>query len=441
MIDEIWPRTAERNGDGAIVVGGCDVRELAATYGTPLFVLDEADVRARAAEYKAAYSDSDQPFDIFYASKAFLSVALARWMHEAGLGIDVASGGELAVALRGGIPGSRIVMHGNNKSIDEIETALRANVHLLVSDSLDELARIDQVAGRLGMIAPIMLRLTVGVEAHTHEAISTAHEDQKFGLSIHSGAAVEAVEFVLAAPHLELHGFHSHIGSQIFDADGFEIAAQRMVAFIAAIKQSHNVTTRSLDLGGGMGVPYVAGDDPLDVRQMAQRLREIVVSACADADIPVPKLSVEPGRAIVGSSTITVYEVGVVKPVQVSDDFVRQYVAVDGGMSDNIRTALYDAQYTAAIANRVSNAAQVPSRVVGKHCESGDIVVRDIDLPRDIESGDLLAVATTGAYGRAMASNYNNLPRPPVIAVRDGQARVLIRRETYDDLLRLDADA
>lgn len=441
MIDEIWPRTAERTADGVLVVGGCDVRDLAATYGTPLFVLDEADVRQRAAEYKDAYGDDDQPFDVFYASKAFLSVAIARWMHDAGLGIDVASGGELAVALRAGVPGERIVMHGNNKSVEEIETALREHVHLLVSDSLDELARIDDVAGHLGVIAPIVLRLTVGVEAHTHEAISTAHEDQKFGLSISSGAAVEAVEFVLAAPNLELHGFHSHIGSQIFDADGFEIAAHRMVGFIASIKQTHHVVTRVLDLGGGMGVPYVEGDDPLDVREMAQRLREIVVNECAAADIAVPRLSVEPGRAIVGSSTITLYEVGVVKPVQVTDDFVRQYVAVDGGMSDNIRTALYDAEYTAALANRVSGATPVPSRVVGKHCESGDIVVRDIDLPNDISTGDLLAVATTGAYGRAMASNYNNLPRPAVVAVRDGQARVLIRRETYDDLLRLDADA
>ena len=441
MIDAIWPRTAERTADGALVVGGCDVRDLAATYGTPLFVLDEADVRQRAAEYKDAYGDDDQPFDVFYASKAFLSVAIARWMHDAGLGIDVASGGELAVALRAGVPGDRIVMHGNNKSVEEIETALRAHVHMLVSDSLDELARIDEVAGRLGVIAPIVLRLTVGVEAHTHEAISTAHEDQKFGLSISSGAAVEAVEFALAAPNLELHGFHSHIGSQIFDADGFEIAAHRMVGFIASIKQTHDVVTRVLDLGGGMGVPYVEGDDPLDVREMAQRLREIVVNECAAADIAVPRLSVEPGRAIVGSSTITLYEVGVVKPVQVTDDFVRQYVAVDGGMSDNIRTALYDAEYTAALANRVSGATPVPSRVVGKHCESGDIVVRDIDLPNDISTGDLLAVATTGAYGRAMASNYNNLPRPAVVAVRDGQARVLIRRETYDDLLRLDADA
>ena len=441
MIDAIWPRTAERRPDGVLTVGGCDVRALAAEFGTPLFVLDEADVRSRAAEYKAAYDDTEHPFDVYYASKAFISVAVARWVHEAGLGIDVASGGELAVALKAGVPGKRIVMHGNNKSVEEIETALRSGVHRLVSDSLDELARIDEVAGRLGVVAPVMLRLTVGVEAHTHEAISTAHEDQKFGLSINSGAAKRAVEFTLAAPNLELHGFHSHIGSQIFDANGFEIAAHRMVEFIATIRETHNYVASELDLGGGMGVPYVAGDDPLDVAEMAQRLRDIVVKECAAADIAPPHLSVEPGRGIVGSSTITLYEVGVVKPVQVSDDLVRQYVAVDGGMSDNIRTALYDAEYTAAIANRVSSAIPVPSRVVGKHCESGDIVVRDIDLPADIAAGDLLAVATTGAYGRSMASNYNNLPRPAVVAVRDGKARILIRRETYDDILRLDADA
>lgn len=441
MIDEIWPRTAERTADGALRIGGCDVRDLATEFGTPLFVVDEVDVRARAAEYKAAYDDDAVPFDVFYASKAFSAVGVVRWVHEAGLGVDVASGGELAVALRAGVPGSRIVMHGNNKSVSEINTALREGVHRIVSDSLDELARIDAVAADLGVTAPIMLRLTPGVEAHTHEAISTAHEDQKFGLSIASGAAIEAVEFVLAAPNLELHGFHSHIGSQIFDADGFEIAAHRMVGFIAGLAASHGVVTRDLDLGGGMGVPYVHGDDPLDVVDMAQRLREIVVRECEAAGIPIPHLSVEPGRAIVASSTLTLYEVGVVKPVQVTDDFVRQYVAVDGGMSDNIRTALYDAQYTAVLANRVSHAAVVPSRVVGKHCESGDIVVRDLDFPSDVVAGDLLAVATTGAYGRAMASNYNQLPRPAVVAVRDGHARILIRRETDADLLRLDADA
>lgn len=441
MIDDIWPRTAERSADGVLSIGGCDTRALAAEFGTPLFVLDEADLRSRADEYKAAYDDAAYPFDVFYASKAFLSVSVARWVHEAGLGIDVATGGELAVALKAGIPGSRIVMHGNNKSSAEIDTALRAGVHRLVSDSLDELARIDRIAGEIGVIAPVMLRLTVGVEAHTHEAISTAHEDQKFGLSISGGAAVAAVEFALAAPNIELHGFHSHIGSQIFDAAGFEIAAHRMVEFIASIKATHGYVATDLDLGGGMGVPYVVGDDPLDVNDMAQRLRNIVIKECEAADIAPPRLSVEPGRAIVGSSMVTLYGVGVVKPVQVTDDFVRQYVAVDGGMSDNIRTALYDAEYTAAIANRVSTAIAVPSRVVGKHCESGDIVVRDIELPADIGAGDLLAVATTGAYGRAMASNYNNLPRPAVVAVRDGQARVLVRRETYDDIMRLDADA
>lgn len=441
MIDEIWPRTAERTADGALSVGGCDVRALAREFGTPLFVVDEADIRARATEYKAAYDDESHPFDVYYASKAFASVGVLRWVHESGLGADVASGGELAVALRAGIAGSRIVVHGNNKSVAEIEAALRAGVRRLVSDSLDELARIDEVAGRLGVVAPVMLRLTVGVEAHTHEAIATAHEDQKFGLSIASGAAIEAVEFVLAAPNLELHGFHSHIGSQIFDADGFEIAAHRMVSFIASIKETHSYVTSELDLGGGMGVPYVAGDDPLDVAEMAQRLRAVVVRECEAAGIGVPHLSVEPGRAIVGPSTITLYEVGVVKPVQVSDDVVRQYVAVDGGMSDNIRTALYGADYTAALANRISTAATTASRVVGKHCESGDIVIRDIALPTDIAVGDLLAVATTGAYHYAMASNYNQIARPAVVAVRDGQARILIRRETAADLLRLDADA
>ncbi len=441
MLDEIWPRTAERTADGALVIGGCDARALATEFGTPLFVVDELDIRARAAEYRAAYDDATNPFDVFYASKAFSSIGVARWVHEAGLGIDVASGGELAVALKAGIPGSRIVMHGNNKSAAEIDTALKVGVHRLVSDSLDELARIDATAGDLGVIAPIMLRLTVGVEAHTHEAISTAHEDQKFGLSISSGAAVRALEFVLAAPNLELHGFHSHIGSQIFDADGFEIAAHRMVEFIASVKETHHYIAAELDLGGGMGVPYVDGDDPLDVAEMAQRLRDIVVRECDAAGIAVPRLSVEPGRAIVGPSTVTLYEVGVVKDVDVTDDFVRRYIAVDGGMSDNIRTALYDAEYTAALANRTSTSPAVPSRVVGKHCESGDIVVRDIDLPNDIGAGDILAVATTGAYGRAMASNYNNIPRPAVVAVRDGKARLLIRRETYDDILRLDADA
>ena len=441
MIDAIWPRTADVTADGALVVGGCDVRDLAREFGTPLFVVDEADVRARAAEYVAAYDHGDHPFHVFYASKAFLSVSVARWVFDAGLGIDVASGGELAVALRAGIPGSRIVMHGNNKSRAEIDQALEHELHLIVCDSLDELALIADVARERGVVAPVMLRLTVGVEAHTHEAISTAHEDQKFGLSIANGMAEKAVANAIGDAHLALRGFHSHIGSQIFDAAGFEIAAHRVAAFIAQVSRSQGYVTELLDLGGGMGVPYVEGDDPLNVGEMAHRLRDIVVRECTAAGIPVPELSVEPGRAIVGSSTITLYEVGVTKQVQVTDDFVRQYVAVDGGMSDNIRTSLYDAEYTARLANRVSAAPAVPSRIVGKHCESGDIVVRDCDFPADVRRGDLIAVATTGAYHRSMASNYNNLLKPAVVAVRDGSARVLIRRETIDDILRLDADA
>ena len=441
MIDAIWPRSAERAHDGALVIGGCDARDLAAEFGTPLWVVDEDDIRTRAAEYKAAYDHGDHPFDVFYASKAFLTVSIARWVYEAGLGIDVASGGELAVALRAGIPGDRIVMHGNNKSRAEIDSALQHRLHLLVCDSMDELELVSEIARERGVVAPILLRLTVGVEAHTHEAISTAHEDQKFGLSIANGAARKAVEFAANDAHLDLMGFHSHIGSQIFDATGFEIAAHRVALFIADMAKSLGFATRLLDLGGGMGIPYVAGDDPLDVAVMAERLRGIVVRECDEAGIPVPQLSVEPGRAIVGSSTVTLYEVGVVKSQQVSDDFARQYVAVDGGMSDNIRTSLYDAEYTASLANRVSSASGIASRLVGKHCESGDIIVRDLDLPEDIQRGDLVAVATTGAYGRSMASNYNNLPRPAVIAVRDGVARVMIRRETYDDILRLDADA
>ena len=438
MGDAIWPRNAARGADGALLLAGCDARDLARTYGTPLFVVDEDDVRSRAAEYKAAYDHGDHPFEVFYAGKALLTVAIARWVHEEGLGIDVASGGELAVALRAGVPGKRIVMHGNNKSSDEIAAALDHDLRALVCDSLDELARISSIASARGVTAPVMLRLTVGVEAHTHEAIATAHEDQKFGLSIADGSAEKAVLLALGDRHVELLGFHSHIGSQIFDATGFEIAAHRVAEFMARMSRAHGYATTALDLGGGMGIRYVEGDDPLDPAEMAGRLRAIVEHECREADIPVPRLSVEPGRAIVGPSTVTLYQVGVVKQVQVTDDLARQYVAVDGGMSDNIRTALYDAQYTAALANRLSEAPGVASRIVGKHCESGDIVVRDLDFPTDVRSGDLVAVAATGAYCYPMASNYNALPRPAIVAVRDGVATPIVRRETMDDLLARD---
>jgi diaminopimelate decarboxylase len=375
---------------------------------------------------------------VFYAGKAFLCGAVARWVNEEGLHLDVCSSGELAVALRAGFPAERIALHGNNKSVAELEAALDAGVGRIVLDSYAEIVRLADLARQRNVVARVQIRVTVGVEAHTHEFIATAHEDQKFGFSLAGGAAAEAVRRVLMLPNLELVGLHSHIGSQIFDTDGFEVAASRLVGLVTAIRDEHGVELPELDLGGGLGIAYTADDDPADVSSMAKSLIMIVERACAGAGLAVPRLSVEPGRAIAGPGTVTLYEVGTVKPVALSGGATRAYVSVDGGMSDNIRTALYDASYTAALVSRSSDAAPALSRLVGKHCESGDIVVRDLYLPADFAPGDLVAVAATGAYCRSMASNYNLLGRPPVVGVADGAARVLLRRETDDDLARLD---
>jgi diaminopimelate decarboxylase len=283
-----------------------------------------------------------------------------------------------------------------------------------------------------------MVRVTAGVEAHTHEYIATAHEDQKFGFSISNGQAFEAVRRVLEAPGLELLGLHSHIGSQIFDSAGFEVAARRVLALHARIATDLGVTPPEMDLGGGFGIAYTTQDDPATPKRLAEEMRAIVEHECRALGIEAPHLSIEPGRAIVGPAMCTVYTVGTVKPVQLDGGAVRTYVSVDGGMSDNIRTALYDADYSCTLANRASDAAPVLARVVGKHCEAGDIVVKDEFLPGDVRPGDLLAVPATGAYCRSMASNYNHALRPPVVAVRDGVARVLVRRETVDDLLATD---
>jgi diaminopimelate decarboxylase len=440
----IWPLTARRApGDGltarALRVGGLDVRDLAAGFGTPLFVLDEEDFRSRAAETVAAYADQDAPCDVFYAGKAFLSVTVARWIEEQGLNLDVCSGGELAVAQAAEFPAERIAFHGNNKSVAELAQALDYGVGRYVLDSFSEIVRLASLADERGIRANVLVRVTVGVEAHTHEFIATAHEDQKFGFSLSTGDAQEAVRRVLALPSLRLAGLHSHIGSQIFDAAGFEVSAHRLVELAGLVRDEHGVEVGELDLGGGMGIAYTGLDDPLDPRLMAQRLREIVHRECDEQGLAFPRLAVEPGRAIIGPAMVTVYEVGTVKPVDLGGGQVRTYVSVDGGMSDNIRTALYEADYTVTLASRVSEAAPRLTRVVGKHCESGDIVVRDAWLPADLVAGDLLAVAATGAYCRAMASSYNHLPRPAVVAVRDGATMLVLRRETTTDLLALDA--
>jgi diaminopimelate decarboxylase len=423
----IWPRTSSRV-EGALTVGRLDVRDLAREYGTPLYVLDEDDVRSRMRDYATAFAGSE----VHYAGKAFLCKEIVRWLQDEGLGVDVASGGELAVALSVGFPAERITLHGNNKSAAELTRALEAGVGHIVVDSYEEIARLGYLAEQHGKRPKVMIRVTTGVEAHTHEFIATAHDDQKFGLSLNSGAAAEAVRRILALPSLELVGLHSHIGSQIVDTAGFEVAARRLASLLVQIKQEHGVVLPDLDLGGGYGIAYVDDDEAPDIKRVADGLREIVRKVCTDAGLPVPRLTVEPGRTIVGPGGITLYEVGTVKDVE----GLRTYVSIDGGMSDNVRTALYGAEYTAVLASRESTAPPMLSRVVGKHCESGDMVVRDCYLPADLAPGDLIAVAATGAYCRSLASNYNYLPRPAVVAVADGEARVIVRGETEDDLLR-----
>jgi len=442
LLPELWAQSVKRNDEGAIEVGGVDARDLAARFGTPAYVLDEADFRARAATYRDAFSDAFAQLcggaDVYYAGKAFLCTEVARWIAADGLGLDTCSGGELAVALRGGVPPRRIAMHGNNKSDAELDRALTAGIGRVVVDSAGEIERIADAARRLGVRARVMLRVTVGVEAHTHEYIATAHEDQKFGISLATGAAADAVEAALAKPELELRGLHSHIGSQIFDTGGFEVATHRLLGLHAKIAREHGIELPEVDLGGGFGVAYTSQHDPMPARDLADSLADIVARECKALGVAVPKVSVEPGRAIAGPSTFTLYSAGTVKDVVLEHGVTRRYIAVDGGMSDNIRTALYDADYSCTLASRRGAAQPVLTRVVGKHCEAGDILVKDEFLPSDIRAGDLLAVPGTGAYCRSMASQYNHVPRPPVVAVAAGAAKAVLRRETEADLLALD---
>lgn len=435
---QIWPASATRNSAGEITIAGLSVTQIAKEYQTPVFIFDEADVRKRAKDYVMAFTVDDIQTTVYYAAKAFITTKIAQWVHQEGLSIDVASAGELEVALRAGIDPSHIIMHGNNKSVSDLQRAVDVGVARIVIDSLIEIERLNAIAARAGIVQQVLLRLTVGVEAHTHEAISTAHEDQKFGLSVASGVAMAAVENVLACDALSLAGLHSHIGSQIFDATGFELATHRVVDFAAQIRDIHGMAVSELNVGGGMGIAYVDGDDPLDVFEMAKSILDIVRTQCARVKLSIPHISVEPGRAIIGNPGITVYEVGTVKPVVLDNGLVRHYVSVDGGMSDNIRTALYGAQYSVSLANRTPEKLQVISRVVGKHCETGDIVVRDCELPADIQPGDLVAIAATGAYCRSMASNYNHIPRPAVVSVASGVSQVLLRRESISDVLATD---
>jgi len=439
LASNVWPRNVVRADDGEVRVAGVRVSDLASEFGTPLFVIDEDDFRARCRAMADAFGGGE---NVHYAAKAFLCTEVARWIAAEGLSLDVCSGGELAVALHAGFPPGRIALHGNNKSLDELTAAVRAGIGHVVLDSMMEIERLDTIAGRLGTVQDVLVRVTVGVEAHTHEFISTAHEDQKFGLSLADGQAMAAIRRVFETDNLRLVGLHSHIGSQIFDCAGFELAAHRVIGLLRDIVAEFGVDKTAqistVDLGGGLGISYLPNDDPPPVRELADKLGSIVRNESAAVGLPVPRLVVEPGRAIAGPGTITLYEVGTVKDVGVSASAHRRYVSVDGGMSDNIRTALYGAEYDVRLVSRATDAPSTLARVVGKHCESGDIVVRDTWVPDDIAPGDLVAVAATGAYCYSLSSRYNLIGRPAVVAVRDGQARLILRRETVDDLLSLE---
>jgi diaminopimelate decarboxylase len=438
----IWPRTAKRNSYGELTIGDVSVSTLMRQYGSPLYVVDQEDFETRLLFIKRAFSDAANKIGttakLYYASKSLLTSEVVRWVVDAGLSVDVSTGGELAVALAAGAKGERLGLHGNNKSLVEISKAIATDIGAIVIDSELEIERIAAVALSQGKTQAVRLRVNSGVHAHTHEHLATAREDQKFGVALSD--VPELVEKIRSHSHLRFLGLHSHIGSQIFVVDGFVAAAERLLDVHAQLLKSGDVP--ELNLGGGFGIAYNEGDKPLGIEDMASRIMQAVAAKCAALGIAIPKLAFEPGRIISGPTGVTLYSVGTIKDVTVSEQGLgatRKYVSVDGGMSDNARPALYQAEYSAMIASRVTSATAALARVVGKHCESGDIVVRHDYLPSDIAVNDVLAVAATGAYCFSLSSNYNFLTRPAMVAVKSGKSSLLIRAETENDLLSRDA--
>ena len=423
---DLWPRTARLEADGDVSVGGLRLTALAARYGTPAYILDEADVRARCRAYAEAFPRAE----IAYAAKAFLCRAMAGWIEQEGLSLDVCSAGELAVARSVNFPADRILLHGNAKTPHDLQAAISYGVGRVVIDSASEIVRLAALSrGR----QRVLIRVTPGVDAHAHPAVATGVEDQKFGFSLAAGDAADAVRRVFAHRELELVGLHCHLGSQITRPQAYELAAARLVRLMAAVRTRYGVALPELNLGGGHAVPYLTGDESFDVAEFADRIRRVIKAECAVHRLPVPRLTVEPGRAIVSRAMVTLYRVLAVKHVPGA----RAFVAVDGGMSDNPRPALYGVRYTVRALRPPGEAAQ-PVTVAGRHCEAGDVLAVDVPLPAGTRPGDLLVVPGAGAYHHSMASNYNMVGRPPVVAVRDGAARLLIRRETDSDLLLRD---
>lgn len=431
-LGEILPMTAEISSSGHLVIGGCDTVELAREFGTPLFVYDEAHLRDRCSQFRDSFAAESESARVVFAGKSFCTLAMCRLVAEEGLYLDVASGGELAVALAAGFPPERIYFHGNNKSETEIREALEADVGRIVIDSFEELGRIAHLAAERSVRPQVLLRITPGIEAHTHEFIRTGQLDSKFGFGVEDGVALRAIEIAAGEPAVELMGVHAHIGSQIFLLHSYAKAVDVMIDFVAQVKASLGVELAELNLGGGLGIAYTADDTPETIAGYASTIVGEARRHAAERGITEPVIAVEPGRSITGNAAVTLYEVGTIKEVP----GIRTYVAVDGGMSDNLRPMLYGAQYEALTASRAGEARTREVTIAGKHCESGDVLIKDARLGADLTVGDIVATPATGAYGWVMSNNYNAVPRPAVVFVAGGRARIVVRRETYDDLLR-----
>lgn len=427
----VLPVSANINASGHLEVGGCDTVELAREFGTPLFVMDQTTLVEHCRQYIESFADGPTPVEVIYAGKAFLSLATCRIIDEQGLSLDVSSGGELYIALAAGFPTDRVYMHGNNKTRAELAFALEHGVGTIVVDSFDEMAALDELAGEAGLVQNIFLRLTPGIKPQTHKYIQTGQIDSKFGFGIEDGLATEAVKRAMACLNLELTGLHAHIGSQIFALDSYRKTIEILFTYAAGVFKETGFRPRKINLGGGLGIKYLESDQPSTIREFSAIVGEAAVEYGQVLGFDLPELAIEPGRSIVGTACVTLYTVGTVKEVP----GIRTYVSVDGGMSDNIRPMLYGAEYSALLANRADAEATLEVTVAGKHCESGDVLLRDVKMAK-IKVGDILCTPTTGAYGYAMASNFNGQPRPAMVMVKDGQARIIIERETYEDLIR-----
>jgi diaminopimelate decarboxylase len=425
-VQKILPDTAATNDQGHLEVGGCDAVDLVERFGTPLIVFDRTTFENRARAFSAALA----PQQVLYAGKSFICVAVCRLLDDLGLSLDVCTGGELATARAASFPGDRILFHGNNKSEEELEFARAYDVGRIVVDSFDEIDRLAKV----GVKTKLLIRVTPGVEAHTHEYVQTGQEDSKFGFTLADGNGVKALRAAYALEGCDLVGVHAHIGSQIFELTAFDLAIERIADFLANAKKECGFEARELNLGGGLGIAHTRDEMTPDPTASIQQIAAAVEQKFLAAGLPIPKLFVEPGRAIAGSAAVTLYRVGTVKHIP----GVRTYVSVDGGMSDNIRPALYGARYEAMLANRMNAPTGPRVTIAGKHCESGDVLIKDVHMPEDTSPGDIVCIPATGSYTYSMASNYNRVPRPAVVMVHEGDVAEIVRRETYDDLMRND---